>query len=95
MDPRDGLDLMEKSKFLLPPRQEFRPPVVQPVASHYTDLAIPIPVKEYREYFMWVILRPRQYLDCRLVESDGKIIRELKNVEGNCLGLFEVFDWSY
>jgi hypothetical protein len=33
MDPRAGLDDMEKRKFLTPPGLELRPSVVQPVAS--------------------------------------------------------------
>jgi hypothetical protein len=41
VDPRAGLDHMEKWKFL-PHRDSYsRPPIVQPVASRYTDWAIP------------------------------------------------------
>jgi hypothetical protein len=40
MDPRAGLDDMEKWKFLTLPELELPfPPVVQPVASRYTDLS--------------------------------------------------------
>jgi hypothetical protein len=39
VDPRAGLDDMEKRKLELPPLL-----VVQPVASRYTDWAIPAPV---------------------------------------------------
>jgi hypothetical protein len=38
--PRAGLDV-EKRKFLTLPGLEFRPLVVQPVASRYTDYSIP------------------------------------------------------
>jgi hypothetical protein len=37
VDPRDGVDDMEKRKFLTPYGLELRPSVVQPVASRYTD----------------------------------------------------------
>jgi hypothetical protein len=39
--PRAGLDDMEKWKFLLPPELKSDPLVVQPIASRYTDCAIP------------------------------------------------------
>jgi hypothetical protein len=39
--PRAGLDDVEKRKFLILPGLELRPSVVQPVASSYTDCAIP------------------------------------------------------
>jgi hypothetical protein len=41
MDPRAGLDDVKKRKFLTLPGLELRPSVVQPVASRYTDWAIP------------------------------------------------------
>jgi hypothetical protein len=41
MDPRAGLDDLEKRKFLTLPALELRPQVIQPVPSRYTDLAIP------------------------------------------------------
>jgi hypothetical protein len=44
VDPRAGLDDMEKWKFLTLPGLELPPPMVgQPVASRYTDWAIPAP----------------------------------------------------
>jgi hypothetical protein len=45
VDPRAGLDDVEKRKFLTLPELELRPPVVQPVASRYTDYATPAPNK--------------------------------------------------
>jgi hypothetical protein len=39
--PRAGLDYVEKRKFLTLLGLELRPSVVQPVASRYTDWAIP------------------------------------------------------
>jgi hypothetical protein len=39
--PRADLDDLEKRKFLTLPGLELRPSVVQPVASRYTDSAIP------------------------------------------------------
>jgi uncharacterized protein YbbC (DUF1343 family) len=39
MDPRIGLDIMEKLEFLALPGLELLPFVVQPVASRYTDRA--------------------------------------------------------
>jgi hypothetical protein len=45
VDPRVGLDYMEKWKFFTLPGLELPLPlVVQPVASRYTDWAIPAPV---------------------------------------------------
>jgi hypothetical protein len=45
VDPRAGLDDMEKWKILTLPGLELPPPmVVQPVASRYTDWAIPAPL---------------------------------------------------
>jgi hypothetical protein len=41
MDPRAGLDDLGKRKFLTLPGLELDPSVVQPVASSYTDYAIP------------------------------------------------------
>jgi hypothetical protein len=46
VDPRAGLDNMEKWKFFVLPGLELPPPVVQPIASRYTDWAIPAP-------FLW------------------------------------------
>jgi hypothetical protein len=47
VDLRAGLDDLEKRKFLTPVGLELRPlPVVQPVASRYTDYAIPAPFLE-------------------------------------------------
>jgi hypothetical protein len=43
VDPRAGLDNVEKIKLLTLPGHEFRPPAVQPVASRYTDYGIPAP----------------------------------------------------
>jgi hypothetical protein len=44
VDPRAGLDDMEKWKFLSLPGLELTPPpVVQPGARRYTDWAIPAP----------------------------------------------------
>jgi hypothetical protein len=44
MDPRAGLDDVKKRKFLTLPGLELRPPLVQPVASRYTDYVIPAPI---------------------------------------------------
>jgi hypothetical protein len=41
VDPRAGLDDMEKTKFLSSPGLELRHSVAQPAASRYTDYAIP------------------------------------------------------
>jgi hypothetical protein len=41
VDPSAGLDDMEKWKFFTLPGLELQPSVVQPVASRYTDCAIP------------------------------------------------------
>jgi hypothetical protein len=53
--PRVGLDDMEKWKFLTLPGLKLRPPsVVQPVASRYTDRAIPAnwsPYQTLRDWF--------------------------------------------
>jgi hypothetical protein len=40
VDPRAGLDDMEKWTLFTLPGLELQPPVVQPVASRYTDWAI-------------------------------------------------------
>jgi hypothetical protein len=41
--PRTGLDSVEKIKFLTLLGLELHLSVIQPVASHYTDYAIPAP----------------------------------------------------
>jgi hypothetical protein len=46
VDPRAGLDDMEKWKFLTLPGLELNTSVVQPVASRYTDCAIPTLIKD-------------------------------------------------
>jgi hypothetical protein len=43
VDPRAGVDDIEKRKFLTLPGLKLRPSVVQPVPSRYTDYAIPVP----------------------------------------------------
>jgi hypothetical protein len=44
VDPRVGLDDLKKRKFLPPQRDSNSDPfVVQPIASRYTDYAIPTP----------------------------------------------------
>jgi hypothetical protein len=40
--PRAGLDDVEKRKFLILPSNSD-PSAVQPVTSHYTDCAVPVP----------------------------------------------------
>jgi hypothetical protein len=40
VDPTAGLEDVEKRKFMTLPGLEFRPSVVQPVASRYTNYAI-------------------------------------------------------
>jgi hypothetical protein len=44
VEPRAGLDDVEKRKFLTLPEVELRPSVVQRVASRYTDYAILIAI---------------------------------------------------
>jgi hypothetical protein len=44
---RASPDDVEKRKFLTPPGLEFRPSVVQHVASRYTDYAIPAPTQRF------------------------------------------------
>jgi hypothetical protein len=52
VDPRAGLDDMEKWKFFTLPVLELPPPlVVQPVASRYTDWAIPAPICNVENLF--------------------------------------------
>jgi hypothetical protein len=53
VDLRAGLDDLEKRKFLTLPGIESDPSVVQPVASRYTDYAIPAPNIRYRLYKMY------------------------------------------
>jgi hypothetical protein len=58
VDPRAGLDDMEKWKFFTLPGLELPLPlVVQPVVSRYTDWAIPAPTYQFvcmitRKYFL-------------------------------------------
>jgi hypothetical protein len=46
VDPRAGLEDVEKRKFLTPQGLEL-----QPIASRYTDCAIAAPLKRYRTAF--------------------------------------------
>jgi hypothetical protein len=41
MDPTAGQDDLKRRKFFTLPRLELDPSVVQPVASRYTDYALP------------------------------------------------------
>jgi hypothetical protein len=50
VDPRAGLDGCEKC---LPHRESIPGPSVQPVASRYTDYAIPAPRWNYKSRFKW------------------------------------------
>jgi hypothetical protein len=50
VDPRAGLEEVEKRKFLTLPGPELHPSVVQPVGSRYTEYAIQISQEEY--YFL-------------------------------------------
>jgi hypothetical protein len=50
VEPRAGLDDVEKRKFLTLPGLELDPSVVQPVASRYTDYAIAI----LKLYISWI-----------------------------------------
>jgi hypothetical protein len=43
VDPTAGLDDVEKRKFLTLPGLNSDPSVVQPIASRYTNYAIPVP----------------------------------------------------
>jgi hypothetical protein len=45
VDPRASLDDVEKRKFLTLPDSNSDPSVVHPIASCYTDYAIPVPYK--------------------------------------------------
>jgi hypothetical protein len=45
VDPRAGLDDLEKRIYLTISGLELRPSVVQPVARRYTDYALPAPIK--------------------------------------------------
>jgi hypothetical protein len=54
VDPRAGLDDVEKRKFLTLPGLELRPLALQPVASRYTDCAIPAIV--WRRELIFVIV---------------------------------------
>jgi hypothetical protein len=49
MDPRAGLDDLEKRKFLTLPGLELNPLVVQPIASRSIDYAVPAP----RKFAFW------------------------------------------
>jgi hypothetical protein len=51
--PRAGLDDMEKRKFLNLQELELRPLCRQPVASRYTDCAIPAHIYIY---IFWVLI---------------------------------------
>jgi hypothetical protein len=54
VDPRAGLDDMEKWKFFtLPGLELLLPLVVQPVASRYTDWAIPAPLEVGSDSKIW------------------------------------------
>jgi hypothetical protein len=44
MDPRAGLDNVEKRKFLTLPGFELNSSVALPIASLYTDYSIPSPI---------------------------------------------------
>jgi hypothetical protein len=51
--PRAGLDNVEKRKFLILPGLELRPPGRPPVASRYTDYAIPAPLTMAGVWNIW------------------------------------------
>jgi hypothetical protein len=51
--PRAGLDDMGKRKFLTLSGLELEPSVVQPVASRYTDYAIPASKSNVEASKMW------------------------------------------
>jgi hypothetical protein len=55
LDPRAGLDDVEKRKLLTPRDSNFNPSLVQPVASRYTDYAI--------ELHMYIYLNMGIYQD--------------------------------
>jgi hypothetical protein len=72
VNPRAGLDDVEKRKFLTLPGLELDPSVVQPVASRYTDYAIPASLSKPRLNLICVSYREnilnRQKLLYHLVE---------------------------
>jgi hypothetical protein len=53
VDPRAGLDDLEKRKFLILPAPNSDPLVVHRVASTYTDYAIPVRYK--RNGYMFIV----------------------------------------
>jgi hypothetical protein len=61
VDPITGVNIVEKRKFLTPPGFELRPSVVQPIASRYTDCAIPAVrrVKSFNDRMSSKVLRNR------------------------------------
>jgi hypothetical protein len=66
--PRAGLGDLENRKFLTLPGLELQPSVVQPIASRYTDCAIPAPIRK-KKYSSSLSLR----MDCATCYATVKL----------------------
>jgi hypothetical protein len=68
VDPRVGLDDVEKRKFLTLPHSNSNPSVVQPIASRYTDYAIAVIEKFQFIYFFQPHYGPGVHSACNRSE---------------------------
>jgi hypothetical protein len=75
VDPRAGVDNLEKRKFLTLPGLELDPSVVQPVASRYTDCTIPA-----REHYLEEL--------SKITHKEISIVGDLANISNRttCVG---------